>query len=74
LAEVAEATLAVTAVGAPGIVAGVTALLLADADPVPKALVAVTEKVYEVPLVSPVTMQAVAAVVQVRPPGLDVTV
>jgi hypothetical protein len=53
---------------------GMAVLDAALSGPVPKALVAVTEKVYEVPLVSPVTMQAVATVVQVRPPGLDVTV
>ena len=47
---------AVPIVGAPGTVAGVTLLDAADAAPVPTALVAVTVKVYAVPLVSPVTV------------------
>jgi hypothetical protein len=64
----------VTPVGAPGMVAGVTALDGDDAGPVPTALVAVTVKVYEVPFVSPVTVQVVApVVVQVCPPD-EVTV
>ena len=54
---------------------GVTALDAADALPVPTPLVAVTVKVYEVPGVSPVTLQVSAPdVVQVRPPGVEVTV
>ena len=38
------------------------------------ALVATTRKVYDVPLVSPVTVQVNAAVVQVFESGVDVTV
>jgi hypothetical protein len=37
-------------------------------------LVAVTVKVYDVPLVRPVTMHEVVADVQVAPPGFAVTV
>jgi hypothetical protein len=64
-------------VGAPGTVAGVTAEDAAEADPVPALLVAVTVKVYAVPLVRPLTMQFVVApsgVVQVAPPGAAVAV
>ena len=45
---------AVPMVGAPGTVAGVTLLDAADAAPVPTLFVAVTVKVYAVPLVRPV--------------------
>ena len=47
---------AVTAVGAPGTVAGVTELLVADGVLVPTAFAAVTVKVYVVPLAKPVTV------------------
>jgi hypothetical protein len=63
-----------TEVGAPGTVAGVTAEDAEDAAPVPTLLVAVTVKVYEVPLVRPVTTIGEAEPVPVRPPGLEVTV
>ena len=67
--------LAVTPVGAPGVVDGVAVADGAEAGPVPEPLVAVTVKVYPVPLVSPVTVQVVApVVVQVKPPGAEVTV
>ncbi|MBK6602781.1 MAG: hypothetical protein IPG28_14835 [Betaproteobacteria bacterium] len=67
---------AVTAVGAPGTVAGVTAADAADAGPVPTALVAVTVNVYAVPLVRPDTVIDVHGAVQlpVKLPGLDVAV
>ena len=42
-------------VGAPGIVAGITAAEATDDDPVPTLLVAVTEQVYTSPLISPAT-------------------
>ena len=45
---------ALTPVGAPGTVAGVTELLVAEAALVPYELVAVTVKVYVTPLVKPV--------------------
>jgi hypothetical protein len=64
---------AATAVGCVGTVAGV-AEAEAEGLPVPVALVAVTVKVYGVPLVRPGTVQLVAAVVQVNPPGDEVTV
>jgi hypothetical protein len=41
---------------------------------VPAELVAVTVKVYAVPFVSPVTVHEIEAVVQVKLPGLEVTV
>ena len=47
---------AATPVGAPGTPIGVTLFEAADAAPTPAAFVAVTVKVYAVPLVSPVTM------------------
>ena len=53
--------LAVTDVGLPGTVRGVTGAEGALAGPLPAALAAVTVKVYAVPLVSPVTVQVVAA-------------
>jgi hypothetical protein len=64
-------------VGAPGTVAvpeGVTLLDRADAGPVPIALVAVTVKVYAVPLVKPVTVIGLTVPVAVSPPGLEVAV
>ena len=67
--------MAVTPVGAPGMVDGVAATGGDDAGLVPTPLVAVTVNVYAVPLVRPVTVQVVVAplgVVQVCPP-LDVT-
>jgi hypothetical protein len=65
---------ALTAVGAPGTAAGVTATEAADAELVPAALVAVTVKVYAVPLVKPVTVIGLAVPVPVIAPGDDVTV
>jgi hypothetical protein len=62
----------VTAVGAPGTVAGVTAADGVESGPVPVPLVAVTVKVYESPLVNPVTVQVVVAVAQVWPPFAEV--
>ena len=69
---------AMTAVGALGAVAawpafGVTSFEGADAGPVPPALVAVTVKVYAVPLSRPVTMTVVPVDAAVRPEGDDVT-
>ena len=64
-----------TAVGAPGIALGVTAVLGGDAAEVPRALVAVTVNVYAVPSVSPATVVLVAPeVAAVAPPGDAVTV
>ena len=66
---------AVIPVGAPGAIgAGVTADDALEAVPVPAELVAVTVKVYAVPLVSPVTVIGDEAPVAVRPPGAEVTV
>jgi len=64
-------------VGAPGTVAGVTLFDAADAALVPTAFVAVTVKVYAVPLVSPVTVIVPLPAwvsVPVWPPGDDVAV
>lgn len=68
--------MAVTPVGAPGIAAGVTLLDATEAVEVATELVAVTVKVYTVPLVSPVTVAEVAdpEAVAVLPPGEEVTV
>ena len=53
--------------------AGVTEVLAEDADESPVAFLPRTVNVYAVPFVSPVTEQFVEAVVQVNPPGSDVT-
>ncbi len=53
---------------------GVTEFEALEAEPVPAELVAVTVKVYEVPLVRPVTVIGDDAPVPVSPPGFDVTV
>jgi hypothetical protein len=66
---------AITAIGDPGTVPGVTATLGDEAGEVPAALVAVTVNVYAVPLVSPVTVAVVAPAVRaLAPPGDAVTV
>ena len=66
---------AATPVGAPGTVDGVAEFDATEAAPVPARFVAVTANVYEVPFVSPATVQVVAPlVVQVFAPGVDVTV
>ena len=65
---------AVPIVGASGTVAGTTELLVPDEELVPTAFVAVTVKVYVVPLVNPVTVKGEAPPVAVKPPGLEVTV
>jgi len=64
---------ALTPVGAPGTVRGVTELLGAEFGPSPAAFCADTTKVYAVPLVSPGTVHDVVVVVQVKLPGVDVT-
>ncbi len=74
LAAVVEATVAVTPIGAPGGPSGVTALEAGEAGEVPRALVAVAVKVYDDPWVRPLTVQLVVEVVQVKPPGEEVTV
>jgi len=51
---------AITAVGAPGTVLGVTGALSNDAGETPTTLVAVTVNVYAVPLTRPVTVRLVA--------------
>jgi len=51
-------------VGAPGTEDAVMAEDAVEAEPVPTALVAFTVNVYEAPLVRPVTVQLVVAVVQ----------
>jgi hypothetical protein len=60
-------------VGAPGTVAGVTLLDATDTAPVPTPFVAVTVKVYGVPLLSPLTVRGLAPPDAVWPPGLEVT-
>jgi len=61
-------------VGAPGTVPGVTRFEGAEAGPLPAALVAVTVKMYAVPLARPPTVMGDAAPLAVIPAGDDVTV
>src|SRR5260370_282653 len=63
---------ALTAVGAPGTVAGVTALEAIEARPVPPEVVAATVDVSAVPLRSPVTVSVVAVGLQAVPPWAGV--
>jgi hypothetical protein len=65
---------AVTPVGEPGIVDGVTELLALEAVLVPIEFVAVTVKVYAVPFESPVIVIGDEPPVAVNPPVLEVTV
>lgn len=67
---------AVPMVGAPGTVEGVTLFDAEDAGPLPIPFVAVTVKVYAVPLARPATRIAVHGAVQapVNPPGEEVAV
>ena len=65
---------ALTPVGVPGTVAGVTELLVADGLLVPTAFVAVTVNVYATPLVSPMTVIGEEPPVAVKPPMFEVTV
>jgi hypothetical protein len=65
---------ALTLVGASGVVAGVTELLAEEAELVPSALLAVTVKVYGEPLLRPFTTTDVAPlVVALNPPVFEVT-
>jgi hypothetical protein len=66
--------MAVTLVGAPGTVAGVTEFDAVDTVLVPITFVAVTVKVYAVPLVKPVIVIGDAPPVAVKPPEFAVTV
>ena len=70
----AFAAVALTPVGMLGPAAGITAADAADVAELPTPLVATTRNVYEVPFVNPVTVQLRPDVVQVRLPGVDVTV
>jgi hypothetical protein len=64
-------------VGAPGVVIGVTALVVLDHVPVPSEFTAATRNTYDVPLVKPVTVTAVLVeaarenVVQFAPPFVE---
>jgi hypothetical protein len=53
---------------------GVTLFDALEAEPVPAELVAVTLKLYAVPLVRPATAKGEATPLAVKPPGLEVTV
>ena len=66
--------MALTEVGASGTVAGVTEFDAVDAVLVPTEFVAVTVKVYAVPLLKPVIVIGDAPPVAVKPPEFDVTV
>jgi hypothetical protein len=72
--ELPVAPTPLTELGAPGAPPGMTASDASEAAPAPTMLVAMTVNVYETPLVRPVTVHEVVLLVQVRPPGLDVTV
>jgi hypothetical protein len=63
-----------TSVGAPGTIAGVTGVDGSEDRLVPLEFVAVTMKVYAVPLVRPVTVSEVAVVVAMIPPSDEMTV
>ena len=65
--DVALAIVAVPIVGAPGTVAGVTALDALEALDVPAVVVAVVLKKYAVPFVKPVTTHEPDAPVTVQP-------
>ena len=65
---------AVTLVGAPGVVAGVTEFDAVDAVLVPTEFVAVTVNVYAVPLVNPVIVTGDDVLVAVNPPMFELTV
>ena len=65
--DVALAIVAVPIVGAPGTVAGVTALDALEALDVPAVFVAVVLKKYAVPFVKPVTTHEPDAPVTVQP-------
>ena len=71
VAVVGKAVMLVTGICAA---VGVTELEAADAGLVPIAFVAVTVKVYAVPLVKPVMVIGLVVPVAVIPPGFDVTV
>jgi len=72
--EITPPEVAFTPVGEYGALAGVTAAETVEATPFPATLCATTLKVYAVPLVRPVTLQEVVVVMQVLPPGEEVTV
>lgn len=67
-------TAPVTAVGVPGTVRGVIELDAVEFGLSPAVLVALTVKVYALPLARPVTVQLVPGVLQPWPPGVAVTV
>ena len=58
-------------VGALGVVAGVTELLVPEIKPVPIAFVAVTVNVYVVPFVRPVTVIGLPVELAVNPPTFE---
>lgn len=67
-------SVALTLVGAPGVVAGTTELLVPDGVLVPCEFVAVTVKVYVVPFVRPVIVIGDEPPVAVKPPVFELTV
>jgi len=65
---------ALTPVGAFGAAAGTTELLVPESVLVPTAFVAVTVKVYVVPLFNPVTVIGLPVELAVNPPTFEVAV
>jgi hypothetical protein len=65
---------ALTFVGALGVVAGVTELLVPEIKPAPIAFVAVIVNVYAVPFVNPVTVIGLPVELAANPPTFDVAV
>ena len=66
--------MATTLVGADGTILGITALDEIDVSEVPLELVAMTVKVYDVPLVNPVTIIGLTLPIAMIFPGVEVTV
>jgi hypothetical protein len=65
---------ALTLVGALGVVAGSTELLVPEIEPAPIAFVAVTVKVYVVPLIKPLIVIGLPVELAINPPTFEVAV
>ena len=74
LADLTAGVIAAGVVAAGESATGVAAALELDVELVPKLVVAVTAKLYAVPLLSPFIVHEVVELEQVNPPGVDVAV